>query len=131
MEKNKINEITENPENEKTYEEHIIKTINKLKENKNIKISGKILHYLETPILYYYCTSISNTNSNPFDIDIEFRCDGSVDLRHFKPVSGQCKCQFKRIAVHGFTHGEHRVRILFLKQHLFMNIIISFWPMSI
>ena len=72
MEKNKINEITENPENEKTYEEHIIKTINKLKENKNIKISGKILHYLETPILYYYCTSISNTNSNPFDIDIEF-----------------------------------------------------------
>jgi len=72
MEKNKINEIIETPENENIYEEHIIKTINKLKENKDIKITGKILHYLETPILYYNCTSISNTKSNPFDIDIEF-----------------------------------------------------------
>ena len=72
MEKNKINEIIETPENENIYEEHIIKTINKLKENKDIKITGKILHYLESPILFYYCTSISNTNSNPFDIDIEF-----------------------------------------------------------
>ena len=72
MEKNKINENIKNQANENIYEEHIIKTIDKLKENKDIKITGKILHYLETPILYYYCTSISNTNSNPFDIDIEF-----------------------------------------------------------
>ena len=48
-----------------------MKTINKLKENKSIKTTGKILYYLGTPILYYYYTSISNTNSNPFDINIE------------------------------------------------------------
>jgi len=30
-----------------------MKTINKLKENKRIKTTGKILYYLGTPILYY------------------------------------------------------------------------------
>lgn len=70
MEKNIINESILLPED--AYETHISKTLDNLKKYKDIKITGKILHYLEEPVLYYYCTSISNTKSNPFDLDIEF-----------------------------------------------------------
>ena len=43
-----------------------------MKKFKDIKLSGKILHYLEKPTLYYYCTVLSNKKSNPFDLDIIF-----------------------------------------------------------
>ena len=70
MEKNNINESISLEE--EIYEEHIKKTINNLNKYEDMKILGKILHYLDKPIFYYYCTALSNTKSNPFDIDIEF-----------------------------------------------------------
>lgn len=70
MEKNKINETILFSDDK--YNEFISKTIAKLKKNKDIKISGKILYYLDKPVLYYYCIVFSNTKSNPFDIDIAF-----------------------------------------------------------
>ena len=70
MEKNKINENISLSEEQ--YNELINKTIDKMKKYKDVKLSGKILHYLERPTLYYYCTVISNKKSNPFDLDIIF-----------------------------------------------------------
>ena len=32
----------------------------------DIKLFSKILHYLEKPTFYYYCTVIENTKINPF-----------------------------------------------------------------
>ena len=70
MEKNNINEI--NPLSEDKYNEFIKKTIEKFKKYTDINIYGKILYYLEKPVLYYYCTVYQNTKSNPFDLDIIF-----------------------------------------------------------
>ena len=70
MEKNNINEIT--PSLEDKCNEFIDKLINNFKKYKYIKLCGKILHYLDKPILYYNCTVLANTKSNPFDIDIDF-----------------------------------------------------------
>ena len=68
-----INKINENISlGEEQYNESINKSIDKLKKYKDIKLSGKILHYLEKPTLFYYCTILSNNEYNPFDIDIIF-----------------------------------------------------------
>ena len=70
MDENKINENNE-IQNEK-YEAYIIKIIYELKRNEDIKIKGKILHYLEKPVFYYICTFLSSSKNNPFRTDIEF-----------------------------------------------------------
>ena len=67
MEKNKINENIS--QSEEQYNELINISIEKMKKFKNIKLSGKLLHYLTKPTLFYYCTILSNYKSNPFDID--------------------------------------------------------------
>ena len=68
-----INKINENISlGKEQYNESINKSIDKLKKYKDIKLSGKILHYLEKPTLFYYCTILSNNEYNPFDIDIIF-----------------------------------------------------------
>ena len=60
MEKNKINES--NSELEQEYENYINKSIETFhKYNEYIKLTGKILHYLSKPVLYYNClVHISN-----------------------------------------------------------------------
>ena len=69
-----INNINENDDliKEENYEKHIIKSIAHFKKSKYIKIKGKILHYLEKPVLYYICIVLSNNELNPFDNDIIF-----------------------------------------------------------
>ncbi len=66
METNKINENIQKPND--NYEEFIIKIVDNMKKIKNIKLYGKILHYLDKPVFYYNCTSLSN----PFDVGIDF-----------------------------------------------------------
>ena len=71
MEKNKINEKESFFEDK--YENYIISSIEHLQKYKEyIKLSGKILHYLEKPILYYNCIVHQNTKINPFDFNIIF-----------------------------------------------------------
>ena len=70
MEKNNINEVTSTLEDK--CNKFIDSIITKFKKYKYIKLFGKILHYLDKPILYYNCTVLTNTKSNPFDIDIDF-----------------------------------------------------------
>ena len=70
MEKNLINEnIIIQTEN---YEDHILQVTNKINQNTGMTINGKILYYLEKPIIYYYCSIASGTKMNPFDVDIQF-----------------------------------------------------------
>ena len=71
MEKNKINES--NSKLEQEYENYINKSIETFhKYNEYIKLTGKILHYLSKPVLYYNCLVYSNTKINPFDFNIIF-----------------------------------------------------------
>ena len=71
MEKNKINES--DTELDQQYENYIIKSIeNFQKYNEYMNITGKILHYLEKPVLYYNCIVYLNTKINPFDFNIIF-----------------------------------------------------------
>ena len=70
MEKNNINEVISTIEDK--CNEFIDKIIKKFQKYKYIKLYGKILHYLDKPILFYNCTVLTNTKSNPFDIDIDF-----------------------------------------------------------
>ena len=57
---------------ENLYQEYIIETIEYLKKYTDIKLFSKILHYLDKPTFYYYCTVIENTKINPFKKDIQF-----------------------------------------------------------
>ena len=70
METNKINENIEIQEEK--YDAYIIKIVNELKNNEDIKLQGKILHYLEKPVFYYNYTLLSTSKKNPFKIDILF-----------------------------------------------------------
>jgi len=71
MEKNKINESESSFEQK--YENYIISSIESLQKYKEyIKLSGKILHYLEKPVIYYNCIVYQNTKINPFDFNINF-----------------------------------------------------------
>ena len=72
MEKNNINETGTKVDLEQKYENYIIKSIKYLQKYKDVKIIGKILYYLQKPVLYYICTVFCNTDINPFDIDIIF-----------------------------------------------------------
>ena len=81
MENNNI--IKESPlsDTESLYQEYIIETIEFLKKYTDIKLFSKILHYLEKPTFYYYCTVTEDTKTNPFKKDIEFRfefIDGEI-----------------------------------------------------
>lgn len=70
---------TLDPEN--LYHEYIIETIEFLKKYTDIKLFSKILHYLDKPTFYYYCTVKNDTITNPFKEDIEFRfefIDGEI-----------------------------------------------------
>ena len=68
------NIIKESPklDSENLYQEYIIETIEFLKKYKDIKLFSKILHYLDKPTFYYYCTAAKDTQTNPFKEDIEF-----------------------------------------------------------
>jgi hypothetical protein len=57
---------------ETLYEEHIKSSVEQLKKYTDIDISSKILHYLKEPIICYYCSVYKKTNSNPFNINIDF-----------------------------------------------------------
>ena len=60
------------PTSEELYEDYIRETIEELKKYSDIRLTSKILHYLKRPSFYFYCTVIEQTNSNPFDFNIEF-----------------------------------------------------------
>ena len=71
MEKIKINESDSSLEQQ--YEKHIIKSIESFQKYKEfMKLTGKILHYLEKPVLHYICIIYWNTKINPFDFNIIF-----------------------------------------------------------
>ena len=73
MEKNKINQKQKIfPSNEELYQEFSLETIENSKKYTDIKLTSKILHYLKKPSFYYYCTVKQNTQTNPFNIDIDF-----------------------------------------------------------
>ena len=59
-------------DSESLYQDYINETIEFLKKYTDIKLFSKILHYLDKPTFYYYCTVTKNTKANPFKEDIEF-----------------------------------------------------------
>ena len=66
-----INEISKNKK-EESYQQFILNTLDDFKQNQNISIKGKILHYLPEPTFYYYINVLKKTNINPFDSNILF-----------------------------------------------------------
>ena len=75
MEKNKINDNQTSPKKiitENSIESFINKTTKTLNKNKDIRISGKILHYGPQNILYYNCITYKKTKINPYNCDIIF-----------------------------------------------------------
>ena len=79
---NSIINACNNFEKESIYEKFLIQTIDDFKDNKNISINSKILHYLPNPTLYFYISVHKNTNINPFNneiiISVEFMLLHSV-----------------------------------------------------
>ena len=71
MQNSIINE-SENYIKEGIYQKFIEKTLNDFKENNNITITGKLLHYSSESTLYYIVKVYKNTNINPFEQDILF-----------------------------------------------------------
>ena len=67
---NSIINACNNFEKESIYEKFLIQTIDDFKDNKNISINSKILHYLPNPTLYFYISVHKNTNINPFNNEI-------------------------------------------------------------
>jgi len=72
MEKNIIISNEFFPSSEEVYQKYILETKTYLNKYPYIKLSSKILHYLDKPSLCYYCTLYKNANFNPFKIDILF-----------------------------------------------------------
>ena len=66
-----INEISKNKK-EESYQQFILNTLDDFKQNQNISVKGKILHYLPEPTFYYYINVLKKTNINPFDSNILF-----------------------------------------------------------
>ena len=66
-----INEISKNKK-EELYQQFILNTLDDFKQNQNISVKGKILHYLPEPTFYYYINVLKKTNINPFDSNILF-----------------------------------------------------------
>ena len=71
MQNSIINE-SENYIKEGIYQKFIEKTLNDFKENNNITITGKLLHYSSESTLCYIVKVYKNTNINPFEQDILF-----------------------------------------------------------
>jgi hypothetical protein len=71
MQNSIINE-SENYIKEGIYQKFIEKTLNDFKENNNITITCKLLHYSSESTLYYIVKVYKNTNINPFEQDILF-----------------------------------------------------------
>ena len=67
---NSIINACNNFEKESIYEKFLIQTIDDFKDNKNISLNSKILHYLPNPTLYFYISVHKNTNINPFNNEI-------------------------------------------------------------
>ena len=70
--KNSIINDSPHYQKEEIYQQFISKTIDDYKENHNISIKGKILHYLPLPTLYYYIKVQKKTDINPFHKPILF-----------------------------------------------------------
>ena len=51
---------------ETLYQQFLTQIIDGYKDNKNISIAGKILHYLPNPSIFYYIKIRKKTNINPF-----------------------------------------------------------------
>ena len=66
--------INESPnyQKEEIYQKFILKSIEDFKDNKDISLKCKILHYLNKPTFYYYLNVHKNNNINPFDKEILF-----------------------------------------------------------
>lgn len=60
------------PSYEELYQEYINNSIDNLKKFIDISLTAKLLHYLDKPTFYYYCTVYKNTNSNPYNKNILF-----------------------------------------------------------
>ena len=71
MQNSIINESTDSIK-EEIYHQFIIKTVNDFKENKDIRITGKLLYYSSEPTLYYIVKVQKKTDINPFEQDILF-----------------------------------------------------------
>ena len=71
MQNSIINESKNNIK-EGIYQKFIEKTLNDFKENNNITITCKLLHYSSESTLYYIVKVYKNTNINPFEQDILF-----------------------------------------------------------
>ena len=72
MENKKIIKESPSLNSENLYQEYIIETIEYFKKYTDIKLFSKILHYLDKPTFYYYCTVKEDTKTNLFKKDIEF-----------------------------------------------------------
>ena len=77
MQNSIINESTDSIK-EEIYHKFIIKTVNDFKENKDIRITGKLLYYSSEPTLYYIVKVQKKTDINPFEQDILFSINGET-----------------------------------------------------
>ena len=60
------------PTYEEIYQEYINETIENLKKYGEIKLYGKILHYLTKPSFSYNCSVYKKTKLNPFNQNVIF-----------------------------------------------------------